>query len=74
MNIFPTRHGDWHLIDGQLIDLSQSAAAAPSLPPEAATGKDATGNDASGTHPPPASLPPFSPPASKRRHKPSSED
>jgi len=53
----PIRHGDWHEIDGQLVDLSQPGMN----PPEAVTGSD------DDSQPPPASLPPFSPPASKRR-------
>jgi len=64
MNTTPIRHGDWHVIDGQLIDLSQSI----SYTPTAVTGSDADGEPST------PSLPPFSPPASKRRNKPSSED
>jgi len=64
MNINPIRHGDWHVIDGQLIDLSQT-------PPEVSQTPEAvTGSDADSSTPPP-SLPPSSP---KRRNTPSSED
>jgi len=72
MKTYPTRHGDWHEIDGQLVDLSQSPS--PEFPDssEAADGQDATGNDANGSDadggtPSLASLPPSSP---KRRTKP----
>jgi len=67
--VFPTRHGDWHLIGGELVDLSQ----ADTHDPEAAEDKDATGNDADGGESLPASLPPASPPPGKRRN-PTSED
>jgi len=35
MNTTPIRHGDWHVIDGQLIDLSDvdDDTPPPSLPP-----------------------------------------
>jgi len=61
--VFPTRHGDWHLIGGELVDLSQ----ADTNPPEPSPAATPTATSTS-------SLPPFSPPASKRRNKPSSED
>jgi len=67
MNTFPTRHGDWHLIDGQLVDLSQSPLPESSDTPEAVTGSDIDGEPST------PSLPPFSPPASKRRNKPSED-
>jgi len=64
MNTTPIRHGDWHVIDGQLIDLSQTPA--PELPPEVVTGSDVDDET------PPPSLPPSSP-ASKRRNTSSRE-
>jgi len=64
MNNPPIRHGDWHEIDGQLVDLSQAPPPEVSDDPEAVTGSDDDGQ------PLPASLPPSSP---KRRH-PKSED
>jgi len=85
--VFPTRHGDWHEINGQLVDLSQAAAEIPdSL--KAVTGSDvdgapvrpgearrAFGSGASqwlaSAASSPISLPPSSP---KRRNKTSSED
>jgi len=60
--VFPTRHGDWHEIDGQLVDLSQR----DTHDPEVVTGSDVD------DEPPPISLPPVSP--AKRRNKTSSED
>jgi len=66
MNTFPTRHGDWHLIDGQLVDLVDLSQS-DRTPPEAVTGSDDDGQ------PLPPSLPPFSPPASKRRNQPSED-
>jgi len=73
---FPTRHGDWRVVDGQLVDmttpLSDPAAIQPDTP-EAGTSKDAPGNDASDPLPPPASLPP-SPPAGKKPRLPKAED
>jgi len=63
MNTSPTRHGDWHLIDGQLVDVSQSAAEIPDSP-KAVTGSDVDGDL------PPISLPLSSP----KRRNPKSED
>jgi len=62
MNTYPTRHGDWHVIDGQLVDLSQTHTNTP----EVVTGSDVDDER------PPISLPPLSP--AKRRNQPSSED
>jgi len=63
MNNTPIRHGDWHLIDGHLVDMSQSAAEIPDSP-KAVTGSDVDGDL------PPISLPLSSP---KRRKSPSED-
>jgi len=31
--VFPTRHGDWHLIGGELVDLSQADTNSPPVRP-----------------------------------------
>ncbi len=28
-HLYPTRHGDWHVIDGELVDLSEQKTPAP---------------------------------------------
>jgi len=58
----PTRHGDWHVIDGQFVDISQPDTHHP----KAVTGSDVDGD------PLPISLPPL--PPAKRRNKTTSED
>jgi len=60
----PIRHGDWHLINGELVDISQSPINTPDTP-QAVTGSDVDGD-------PPISLPPITP--AKRRNKTHSED
>jgi len=52
--VFPTRHGDWHLIDGELVDMGQMPPPDISDTPEPSPATTPTAT-------PPSSLPPSKP-------------
>lgn len=41
-NPTPTRHGNWHVIDGQLVDLDSTPPPVTTLPPAPHTGAGST--------------------------------